>query len=419
MSVLLIGAEILVLFVLLFLSGFFSGSETALISLNKFRVRKLVEAGAKNGDIVERLLENPDKLLATILVGNNLVNIAAAAIATSMAMTFFGSAGIGVATGVMTLLVLVFGEITPKGFATKNAEKISLGVARPIDLLVKILYPIVVVLEILTNPLLKILGGDIQKGAPFITEEELRMLVDVSEEEGVIEKEEAEMIESVFEFGDTAVTEVMTPRVDMECIEIEADINEAIHLVVESRHSRIPVFEENIDKIVGVLYSRDLLGLLKDGRLKTHISEAMRSTYFVPETKKLDYLLREFQKKKIQVALVVDEYGGTSGMVTLEDVLEEIVGEIADVHDMEDALIRMIGEKVAIVDAKASIDEVNDVLGANLPEEDFESIGGLIFSRLERIPTEGEELRIDNIHIKVEKMDGNRILKVKIIKGDG
>ncbi len=419
MSGLLIGAEILVLFVLLFLSGFFSGSETALISLNRFRVRKLVEAGDKNADILERLLENPDKLLATILVGNNLVNIAAAAIATSLAMTFFGRAGIGVATGVMTLLVLVFGEITPKGFATKNAEKISLGVARPIDLLVKILYPIVEVLEIVTNPLLKILGGETQKRTPFITEEELRMLVDVSEEEGVIEKEEAEMIESVFEFGDTAVVEVMTPRVDMECIEMGVDINEAIHLVVESRHSRIPVFEENIDKIVGVLYSRDLLGLLKDGRLETHIRDAMRSTYFVPETKKLDDLLREFQKKKIQVALVVDEYGGIAGMVTLEDVLEEIVGEIADVHDMEDALIQMIEEKIAIVDAKASIDEVNDVLGINLPEEDFESIGGLIFSRLERIPTEGEELRIDNIYIIVEKMEGNRILKVKIIKGDG
>ncbi|MFQ5974990.1 MAG: hemolysin family protein [Candidatus Hydrothermarchaeales archaeon] len=417
MSSLLIWAEMLVLFVLLFLSGFFSGSETALISLNKFRVRKLVEEGAKNADIVDRLLENPDKLLATILVGNNLANIAAAAIATSLAMNFFGSAGVGIATGVITLLVLVFGEITPKGLATKNAEKISLRVAKPIDLMVRIFYPVVEVLNFVTTPLLKVLGGEVPKMAPFITEEELRMLVDVGEEEGVIEKDEAEMIESVFEFGDTAVTEVMTPRVDMVCVDIEADINEAISSTVETGHSRIPVYEGNIDKIVGITYSRDLLGLLNEGKLKTSVKDAMRSAYFIPETKKLDDLLREFQDKKIQVAIVVDEYGGTAGVVTLEDVLEEIVGEIADVHDMGAALIQMIEEKIAIVDAKAGIDEVNDVLGIKLPEDDFESIGGLILSMLERIPTEGEEIRLDNIHIIVEKMEGNRILKVKIIKG--
>lgn len=416
MSILLVWAEITVLFVLLFLSGFFSGSETALISLNKFRVRKLVEENARNADVVERLLKNPDKLLATILVGNNVVNIAAAAIATSLAIELFGNAGIGIATGVVTFFVLVFGEITPKGLATKNAEKISLRVAKPIEFLVMILYPVVEALEFITNPLLKILGGETKKKAPFITEAELRMLVDVGEEEGVIEKEEADMIESVFEFGDTAASEVMTPRVDMELIDIEADINDAVHLVIESRHSRIPVFEGNIDTIVGVLYSRDLLGLLKEGKLVTAIKDAMRSVYFVPETKKLDDLLREFQSKKIQVAIVIDEYGGTAGMITLEDVIEEIVGEIADVHDMDDALIQMIEEKIAIVDAKASIDEVNDVLDINLPEEDFDSIGGLILGRLEKIPKEGEELSVDDVDLIVETMGGNRILKVKIIK---
>ncbi|MEE9150602.1 MAG: hemolysin family protein [Thermoplasmata archaeon] len=412
----LIWAELLALFVLLFLSGFFSGSETALISLNKFRLRKLVEEGAKNADIVERLLENKEKLLATILMGNNLVNIAAASIATSMAIGFFGSPGIGVATGIMTLLVLVFGEITPKGLATKKAEKISLMVAKPIDRLVKILYPVVEILTFVTNPFIKALGGETKKIAPFITEEELRMLVDVGEEEGVIEKDEAEMIESVFEFGDTAASEVMTPRVDITCIDIESKLNEAVSFIVESGHSRILVYEENIDKIVGVLYSRDLLSLYKEGKLKSPIKDAMREAYFVPETKKLDDLLREFQEKKIQVAVVVDEYGGTAGLVTLEDVLEELVGEIADVHDMEEALIQMIEEKIAIVDAKAGIDEVNDVLGIKLPEEDFDSIGGLIFSRLDRIPEEGEGIRVDNTHLIVEKMEGNRILKVKVIK---
>ncbi|MFQ6136042.1 MAG: hemolysin family protein [Candidatus Hydrothermarchaeales archaeon] len=413
-----IWAQLVGLFVLLLLSGFFSGSETALISLNKIRIRKLMEEGVKNAFIIDKLLGHPDKLLATILVGNNLVNIAAAAIATSLAITFFGNTGIGIATGVMTLLVLIFGEITPKGFATENAEKISLKVARPIDWLVRIFYPVVEVLTLVTNFFIEALGGESKKIGPFVTEEEIRMLVDVGEEEGVIEKDEAEMIEGVFEFGDTTVKEVMSPRIDMECIESDAELNDAISLVIETGHSRIPVFEESVDNIVGIVYSKDLLGYLKRGETKTKVRDVMRDAYFIPETKKLDDLLREFQKKKVQIAMAVGEYGGTAGLVTLEDLLEEIVGEIVDEHDMEAALIRIIEDRIAIVDAKASIDEVNDVLGLKLPEDEFESVGGLIFSELERIPAEGEKIIIDDVTIVVEKMEGNRISKVKIVKGD-
>lgn len=408
--------EAVSLLVLLLLSAFFSGSETALISLNKIRVRRLMEKNVKNAFVIHRLLKHPNKMLATILVGNNLVNIAAASIATSLAINVFGSKGIGIAIGIMTFLVLVFGEITPKGFAMRNAERISLKIARPIEILVRILYPVVKVLTILTNPIIKAVGGEVKKLGPLVTEGEIKMLIDVGEEEGVIEKGEKEMIEGIFEFGETTVKEVLVPRIDMDCIDAEASFEEVLNLVVETGHSRIPIYEKSIDNIIGILHTKDLLKFLKEGRTDISIKETLKPAYFVPETKKLDDLLRELQRQKIHMAIVVDEYGGIAGLVTLEDLLEEIVGEIADEYDIEEAPLQRIDDRTAIVDAKMNIGEVNESLGIALPEGDFESVGGLIFKMLDKIPTEGEKIVIGNVTIIVGKMEGQRMAKVKIIK---
>jgi CBS domain containing-hemolysin-like protein len=403
--------QLVALVCLVFLSGFFSGSETALVSVNRIRLKKLAEEGDANAVVVEGLLEHPNKLLATILVGNNLVNISAAAIATSLAIDFFGSRGVGIATGVMTFLVLVFGEITPKGYAIRNAERISLRIAKPMELLVRVLYPVVRILTAITKPLIRRFGGDV-RFTPYVTEDEIKMLVEVGEREGVIEKGEKEMIHGVFEFGETEAKEVMVPRIDMKCLSVDDSIEKAVEFVKATGHSRFPVYEKNIDNIVGILNSKDLFGR----RSKASLRELIRPAYYVPESKKLDEILREMQERKTQMAIVVDEYGGTAGLVTLEDILEEIVGEILDEYDTEEPGVQIIEEGVALVDAKTSIDDLNDALDIDLPEEEFETVGGLIFNVLGRIPSPGDKVKINGNTMIVEKMRGRRIAKIRVIK---
>jgi CBS domain containing-hemolysin-like protein len=396
------------------LSAFFSGSETALVSLNKIRIKRLAEEGDRNAKILEELIRYPNRLLATVLVGNNIVNIAAAAIATSIAIGIFHNWGVGVATGVMTLLVLVFGEMTPKSMAASNAERISLMVARPLSLLVKIFYPVVRALVFITKPLVRMLGGDISLNQ-FFTTEEFKMLVKVGAEEGVIEKEEKEMIHGIIEFGETEAKEVMAPRIDIVGIESTASIEEANELVLKSGYSKIPVYEGSIDNIIGVLHARDLLKAVEG---KKSIKEIMRPVYYVPETKKLDELLKELRKRKTQIAIVVDEYGGTAGLVTVEDIVEEIVGEIMDEFDVEEIPIQKIDEKTVMLDARLNIGDLNDALELNLPEEEFDTIGGLIFNTLGKIPVTGERVEINGVILTVVKMRGRRITKVKLVKAE-
>ncbi len=410
----LLVVQLLTLGILLFFSAFFSGSETALVSLNRIRIKRLAEEGNKNAMIVEQLIQRPNRLLATVLVGNNIANIGAAAIATSIAIQMFQNWGVGIATGVMTFLVLVFGEMTPKSLAASNAERISLMVARPIGFLVKVFYPIVKVLVEITRPLTKLFGGDIRLHKLF-TEEEFKIMVEVGEEEGVIEKEEREMIHGIIEFGETEAKEVMAPRIDVVEIESTATVDEANDLVLKSGYSKIPVYEDSIDNIIGILHARDLL---KAAEGKKNIKKIMRSVYYVPETKKLDELLREMRERKTQIAIVVDEYGGTAGLVTAEDLVEEIVGEIMDEFDVEEEPIQAIDEKTVLVDAKLNIGDLNDSLGLNLPEEEFETVGGLIFNTLGKIPTVGETVEINSVNLKVEKMRGKRIAKVRLVKSE-
>lgn len=408
-------AQLILLVILLILSSFFSASEIAIFSSNKIRMKKYAEDGNKDAIIIERLLENPNKALNTILIGNNIVNLGAAALATSVAIEFFGSVGIGIAAGLITLLILIFGEITPKGFAAKNADKVALVVARPMSFLVYLFGPVVWILNVLTNPLIKALGGEPGRTFPRITQEELKMLVELGEEEGVVERREKEMIDGIFEFGEKTAKDVMLPRIDMDCIEINSTLEEAFKALLKDRHSRMPVYEGGVDNIVGILNSKDLLHSIKDKKYASTIREIIRPAYFIPKSKKLSDLLKEFQKNRIHMAIVVDEYGGTAGLITLEDVLEEIVGDILDEYDALETNIQIIDEKTALVDAKTNIDEVNEALGTNLPSGEYETIGGLIFDRLGKIPVPGEKIEVDGKLLIVENMRGRRISRVKII----
>lgn len=402
--------EFVMLLFLLFFSAFFSGSETALLSLNKLRIKKLAKEGNENAIIVEELIKDPETLLTTILIGNNLVNIATASIATAIAISFFGNKGIGIATGIVTFMILIFGEIMPKSISAENAERISLIIAKPIRFFVKLFKPVAYLIN-LVIPLTK--RG--KKHRILVTEDEIRLLVEMGEKEGVIEKEEKEMIKGVFEVGDMVAKEVMIPRVDMVCIEVNSSIDEALKLIRETGFSRIPVYEENRDNIVGILYAKDLIRHI-DKKVKFKIRDIMRPPFFIPETKSLRELLREMQKRKLHMAIVVDEYGGTAGLVTLEDIIEEIVGEIMDEIDEEEKIIKKVAENEWLVNARARIEEVNEALGLEIPEEEFETIGGLVFNKLGKIPRVGDHIEINGTKIIVEKMRDKRIRKVRIIK---
>lgn len=406
--------QVIVLIVLLGFSAFFSASETALMSLSKIRIRNMVEEEIKGAELIRKLVENPSKLLGTILVGNNIVNIGASALATSIAIEYFGSTGVGIATGVMTLAVLIFGEITPKSLAARNSEKISLGVIRIVSAITTILNPFVVVLVYITNGLIKIFGGKIDIEQPFITEEELKTMVDVSHEEGVLEVEEKQMIYNVFEFGDSQVKDVMVPRTDMVAIDIEADYNAVINIFKEEQFSRIPVYKDTIDNIVGVLYVKDLV-MYDDLKKSFDISKYMREPFYTFEFKKITELFQEMREKRMPMAIVFDEYGGTAGIVTMEDLVEEIVGDIGDEYDDKEDEIEVIREDEYIVKGSTRIDLVNEMIGTSIESEDFDSIGGFVIGQLGRLPEQGETVEYNNIKFITESIGKNRIRKLKIL----
>ena len=407
-------ADFVVLGFLLILSGFFSGSETALISLNKFKLKKMIEEGHNNALLLEKMLSDPNKMLAAILIGNNLVNVAFAAIITSIAIEKFQNSALGIATGLATLLVLVFGEVVPKSYATRYSEKISLKAAKPIQFIVILFSPIVKIFSILTNILFKITGKE-KLHYPFISEEEIKLLMDLGAEEGVIEEEEKEMIHSVIEFGDTLVKEIMTPRTDMHSLDANTEFQEVLDFVIQTGNSRIPVQENSIDNIIGILYAKDLFHHMTDVG-KFELKKAVRPALFVPKSKKIIDLYKEMRLKKVQIAMVLDEYGGTAGLVTLEDMIEEIVGEISDEYDVDEHPLQIIDGDTVVVDAKMSIDEVADILEIDLEKDGQDSVGGLVYSLFDRIPKEKDEISMYGVTFTVEKMIGKRILKVRIKK---
>ena len=411
-------AELIILVVLILFSAFFSAAETALTSLSRLKVSHLVERKVPGARMVKRLKDEPARMLSTILIGNNIVNITASVLATQIIVNYFaarggGSAGliIGVATGLMTFIILVFGEITPKTTAIRQAERLALLMAYPLYLISILLMPLAALLTWVSAPFVLLFGGRIPEQGPFITEEELKFIISAGEKEGVLEREEKEMISSIFEFGDTLVREVMTPRPDILAVDESESLLAAVDLIRDSGHSRIPVYEKNIDNIIGILYAKDLLSA-RDGKLKDH----MRSALFIPETKKVDELLHQMQANRTHVAIVVDEYGVTSGLVTMEDLIEEIVGEIHDEFERGEKSIEKLDENTYLVDGKLAVDEVNQATGLDLPTDESDSLGGLIFGRLGKVPAVGDMVKFDSGTVFVERLHRRRVTRLKIVK---
>lgn len=406
-------SSIIFFIILLFLSGFFSASETALVSLSKIRLRSMVDEGVKNAKLIEKVLSNQSKLISTILVGNNLVNIGASALATSFTIKFFGDKWIGVVTGILTFLVLIFGEITPKTFSTQKSESVCIWVIKPIALCCFIFTPIVAVLNVITGVIFKVMGCDFNKKIPTITESEFMTMVNVGHEEGVLEVDEREMISNVMGFGDSDAKDIMTPRTAIVGVEINSTYEEVLKVFKEEQFSRLPVYKENIDDIVGIISFKDCM--ISADIKNFNISKIMRKPYFTYESKSCSELFSVMRTKSLSMAVILDEYGGTSGIVTLEDLLEEIVGEISDEYDDETEEIKVIRDNEYIVEGSTKISDVNDMIGTNFESEDFDSIGGYVVGVIGRFPEKGETIEEKDVKFIIEETGRNRIEKIRIL----
>ncbi|WP_143318087.1 hemolysin family protein [Clostridium sp. HBUAS56017] len=408
--------DIFLLIILLILSGFFSMSETVLMSLSKIRIRHMVEDGVKDAKLVQTLLKDPNRLLEVMLTGNTIVNIGAAALAATVAAKLLGSSefSAAIATAVMTVLILIFGEITPKSLAKQKSESVSLFISKPIKFFVFFFKPLIAAVSGISSIFIKLLGGDDPKVAEqFITEEELKTMVGVGEEKGVLEDVEKEMIFNVFEFADMQVRDVMIQRVDIVALDIETTYEEVIKTIKIEQFSRIPVFNETIDDIVGILSVKDLI-ITEGTSEEFNIQDYVREPFYTFEFKKITEVFKEMKKTRNQIAIVLDEYGGTVGIVTIEDIIEEIVGDIEDEYDEESSIIEVVKEGEYIVDGSAKIHEISDLIGVNMESDDLDSVGGLIIEELGRIPENKEEVFINNLRFVVEEMEKNRIKKVRI-----
>lgn len=409
-------SQIIFLVILLILSAFFSSAETALTTVNKIRIRTLAEDGDKRAERVLRITDNSGKMLSAILIGNNIVNLSASSLATSLAIKIWGSMGAGIATGILTFLILIFGEISPKTLATIHSERIALRYSSAIAFLMKILTPIIFLINNLSLGFLRLLRVNPNDGNQQMTEEELRTIVDVSKESGVIESDEHEMINNLFDFGDAQAKEVMIPRIDMTFVHVDCTYDEVIELYKKDKFTRLPVYEESIDDVIGIINVKDLL-LCTD---KEHFSvrDIMREPYFTYEHKNTAELLIELRKSSISLAIILDEYGVTAGLITLEDLLEEIVGEIRDEYDEdeEDPIVQL-NEREFIVQGSANLDDICEDLDLDFTSEDYDTIGGYLIGLLDHLPEKNEVIITDdNVLLRVEQMDKNRIEKIYIKK---
>ena len=405
--------QIIILIIMLILSGFFSASETALLSLSKIRIRHMVEEEVKGAKLVEKLIENPDKFLGAVLLANNVVNIGSASLASAIAASFFGSNAVVISTVIMTMLVLLFGEIIPKNLAQQNSEKIALKVAKTITIIVKVCGPIIWVCNKISNAFIKILGGSVNKTEPFITEEEFKTMVVVGEEEGVLEEEEKELIYNVFEFGDLQVKDIMIQRLDIVGLNKDSTYEDILATLREDKFSRFPVFDKNIDDVVGILNVKDLV-LLGDSEEDFDINKFIREPFYTFEFKKITELLNEMRKTRNHIAVVLDEYGGTAGIVTIEDLIEELVGEIEDEYDHHENEIWKIKDNEYLAEGSIKLTHLSEEIGIEIESEEFDSLGGYIIVILGRIPKINEEIVNENIKFIVEDIKKNRIIKVRI-----
>ncbi len=399
-------------------SSFFSAAETALTALPFAKAKQIMDDRGRNNLILDLWLHKPNRILTTILIGNNLFNIGASALATDMAQKLFKNNGVAVAVGVMTFILLVFGEITPKTLAKRHSEKFSIFFTKALLVPYYVFLPLSVVLVNLIRGLVRLTGGDIIKDSPLVKVEDIEYLIELGGEEGVLESERKEMLSGIFEFADTVVREIMIPRTDMVLVKHDATFEDVLKIIVEAGHSRLPVYEDTADHISGLVYAKDLLKFINSKNGKSMIlSDFLRAPFYVPETKKISELLADFKKQRIHMAIVVDEYGGTAGLITLEDILEEIVGEIHDEYDSDEKIIRALDDGSFVCDAKIDIEELEEHLHMTLPDDEgFESLGGYLISILGRIPKKGEHCKADGLHMIILDADDTRILKVKITK---
>jgi len=406
-----ISLPIISLTILLILSGLFSGSETAIFSLSKLRLRRLQAKHPKVFVVVQELLKHPKRTLNSILIGNMLVNITASGLVASMAIKRFGQAGVGIAVGMLTFLLLVFGELAPKTFAIRNAQAFAVLIARPLFIFSKAIFPLRWLLKVITDLFYSMIMGKKPSSQPFVTQRELRTLVSIGEKEGILDKDEKRMIHAVFDFSKRGIDEILTPRVDIVAVEKGVSCSELIHVMEKSKHNRIPVYEGTIDNIRGVVYMKD--AVLNP---KQNWHGYIKPVLFVPETKRIDDLLVEFQSKKIYIAIVVDEYGGTSGLVSAEDILEEIVGEIRDEYDKAEGRVTRIDRNTFSIDASLSLYDINEELKLGLKTEEAETLGGYLLGLFEKIPSAGENIKHGRLTFRIDEVEQNRIKKVTITR---
>jgi len=407
--------ELLIIVIALILAALAASAETSLTSISRVRLRTLVEQKVPQAILIDRMHRDPNAYLSTILIFNTVAIIVASSAATLLALRLYRErVAEWLVSLLLSLVVLVLCEITPKTLALQRAERVALRLARLVAAATWVMRPVVFVLTAVTRLILRILGGRAQVRGPFVTEEELKMLVSVGEEEGVLEEEEREMIHGIFEMGDMRVREVMVPRTDLVAIEVNEPVEKAVELVTKHGHTRIPVYEGGLDHIIGVLYAKDLLRAVVRGEQKT-LRDIARKPYFTPESNKVQDVLRDLRKNRVHMAIVVDEYGGTAGAVTIEDIIEEIVGPIQDEYDVgEEDEIQFISPNEVVLDGRVSVDDVNELLKLNIAADDYDTIGGYVLNQLGAAPKVGATLKLGNAELRVEAVQGTRIKKVRI-----
>ncbi|TAK27195.1 MAG: HlyC/CorC family transporter [Chloroflexota bacterium] len=413
--------SIVVVAVCLFFVAFFSSSEASLISVSKIRILHLAEQANKAAQAIQRMVAKHDNFFATILLTENLFIVFASSLGTALALSIIGERGVIFAPLVMTILIVLVGEITPKTLAARHAERYALLVARPMELIMRMLSPIIFVFTLSPKLIMRLIGDRGEARSPFITEAELRMLINIGEEEGTVEEVERELLENVFQFGDRLVREVMVPRPEIVGIETNANLDSFLQVFSHSSRARFPVYEDSLDNVVGILSIKDVLAALVNNSIdKRHpIASWVRPAHFVPETKRIGVLLGEMQARKIQMAIAVDEFGGTAGLVTLQQLVEEIVGSMGDELEEDEEDVKAIDERTVEVDAGMRVDEFNDELDAQLPDGDYETLAGFMLSNLGHIPREGEHVRHGKLRISIAEMKGLKIEKLRVVTHEG
>jgi CBS domain containing-hemolysin-like protein len=411
----------LIIIICIIFIALLSTSEVAFISLNRIRLRHLVETGNKKAAIAQKIRDEHDRLFSAVILSGNLFTVLATSVGTAIAIALLGEdIGVIVATIAMTALTVVFGELAPKTFAVTHAEGISLALAKPIEIYIRAISPLVWIFNKLSNAIIRIFGGEIKPTPQMLTEEEMKAMIKIGEEEGAIEKEEKEMLHNIFAFGDKKVTEAMVPRTEIVAIPEEASVADILSLVSEEGYSRYPVIKETVDNITGVLYVKDIVRKMAKEEVppQKEIKNFVRDAYYIPESKMVTALLDDMQKDKFQIAVVVDEHGGTAGLITLEDIMEEIVGSLQDEFEAIEAEkeVEVLDESTFVVSGSTGIDEINELVSAELDDEEFHTIGGFIFGLFGHLPKVGEQLRFHNLRFLILEMDSKKIEKIKITK---